>query len=159
MKTTLLFILLACSLHGQEVHHQMISSQGTSSRTATGLIVKQTIGQQSNTGTSSNSEMIIQQGFQQSFWQKHITETKDIGLVVTTFPNPFDQVINFQFSSVVAPTLTIVIFDIAGRLVFSRSLVVSDNKLTLDLSDFPSAEYLVRISGDKINYFTKIIKK
>lgn len=159
MKISFLFLVFACSLQAQEVHHQMISAQGTSTKTATGLIVKQTIGQQTITGNSVVSNLIVQQGFQQSFWQKHITGTKDIEVVVTTYPNPFYQVVNFQFSTISNSNLSVVLFDIAGRLVFSKSFFMTNNKLTVDLSNLSSATYLVRISGEKINYYTKIIKK
>ena len=47
-----LIILASNNLYAQQLHHQMISSQGTSITTASGLIVKQTVGQQSVSGNS-----------------------------------------------------------------------------------------------------------
>jgi hypothetical protein len=159
MKACILLLLLTLSLNAQEVHHQMISSQGGSIKTSTGLIVKQTIGQQSVSGNNSG-EMVVQQGFQQSYWEKHlIKENNDDGIVITTFPNPFEGVINFQFSELIEKPISVSIYDIHGRLIFLESLSVIDNLITLELSELSNAEYLVRLSGEKINYFTKIIKK
>ena len=46
----LAFLLPFLSLHTQELHHQMLSSQGTSKELPNGVFVSQTIGQQSVIG-------------------------------------------------------------------------------------------------------------
>jgi len=144
-------------IKAQILHHQMISSQGTSTTTSNGVVVNQSIGQQSVIGTSSNS-IIVQQGFQQNFWQKYLaTNVPDIK--ITTYPNPFDELINFQFSSVPASFIQISIFDIRGRLVFNESVFITNNLLTIELPRLPNSEYLVKLTNEKINYFTKIIKR
>ena len=61
-----LALLASNNLFAQQLRHQMISSQGTSITTASGLIVKQTVGQQSVSGNSPG-DIIVQQGFQQSY--------------------------------------------------------------------------------------------
>ena len=159
MKTYIFIILfgLVFSVNAQELHHQMISAQGTSTTTTTGLVVKQTIGQQSVAGTSTEG-VIVQQGFQQSFWHKHVA-TNTPGLSIATYPNPFESVINFQFSELIESVVQISVFDVQGRLVFSTTLPLTTTLLTIDLPFLSHGEYLVRLSGNKINYFTKIIKK
>ena len=66
MKQQLLLFFIGFSLYGQQVHHQMLSSQGSSNVLPTGTLVNQTIGQQSVIGNYKVSNSIIGQGFQQS---------------------------------------------------------------------------------------------
>ena len=153
-------VLFYCSnsIIAQQLHHQMISSQGTSTTTSTGLNVKQTIGQQSVSGTFQG-DMSVQQGFQQSFWKNYLKKSATLNTSITTYPNPFEQEINFQFSKPTNALVEVALFDVLGRLVVSQSVYILNNKITLALPNLPNAEYLVRLSGEKIYYFTKIIKK
>jgi len=159
------FLLLVCfifsvsnNLFAQQLHHQMISSQASSIKTTSGLIVKQTIGQQSVSG-NSKGEIIVQQGFNQSYWQKLLKDSNNPGFVISTFPNPFNDVLNFQFSSNLESSVDVSIFDSYGRSVFSQTVEVKDDLLKLvDLPVLPTAQYLVQLSGKNFKYFTLIIK-
>ena len=156
----LFFILFAAQIDAfsQELHHQMVSSQATTKVTSSGMIIKQTIGQQSVSGTSSGS-VIVQQGFQQSYWSKFIAASQANPIGVNTYPNPCREFVNFQFSiDLGTTTVDILIFDINGRIVFSKTEKMIGTLLTLDLPSLPSAPYLVRLSSSQFNYFTKIIK-
>ena len=70
-KTTLFSLAFFASngVFAQQLHHQMISSQGASTTTSSGFIIKQTVGQQSVSG-NSQGDIIVQQGFQQTYWQE-----------------------------------------------------------------------------------------
>ena len=94
----------------QKVHHQMISAQGGSATTQSGLVVKYTIGQQSVTGTKTGN-VIVQQGFQQSNWDK-IIATNNVVVNTTTFPNPYVDVVNFQFSQSIGDSVSLLVFDV-----------------------------------------------
>ena len=157
-----LLLLFSVSFYGQVLHHQMISSQGASTKTADGLIIKQTIGQQSLIGTSGNKNYVVMQGFQQSLWGKYIAsnnvETIE-GIVTTTYPNPFTETINFQFSKPVADIISISVFDVLGRLVYEQKQNAVNSILTIDLNTLPTSQYLVRLSATNLNYYTKIIKQ
>ena len=98
MKSTITFIfsLVVLNLSGQNIHHQMISSQGSSSLTGYGLIVNQTIGQQSITGSFTGS-FSVQQGFQQSYWYNYLSNSNPI--LVSASPNPFQELIQFSISN------------------------------------------------------------
>ena len=98
MKSTIIFIfsLIVLNLSGQNIHHQMISSQGSSSLTSSGLIVNQTIGQQSITGSFTGS-FSVQQGFQQSYWYNYLSNSNPI--LVSVSPNPFQELIQFSISN------------------------------------------------------------
>lgn len=154
-------MLFSISFYGQVLHHQMISSQGQTIEMADGTVIKQTIGQQSITGNSTNN-YVVMQGFQQSFWAKYIASSEIIeidGIKTITYPNPFTEKVNFQFSKPITDVITIYVFDILGRLIIEQKKESHNTILTIDLSFLPSSEYLVRLQTTKLNYYTKIIKK
>lgn len=154
----LIILLFGFSVYGQKLHHSMISAQGTTAHLPNGVIVRQTIGQQSVTGNQSIDNKMIGQGFQQSNWGKYVSENKTI-VNTTTYPNPFTDIVNFKFSSFVDNKFGISVFDINGRLVISETLLSNNNEVSIDLHGLQQAEYLVRLTGNKFEYFTKIIKK
>ena len=141
---------------GQTLHHQMISAQGGNATTPSGTIVKFTIGQQSITGTKTGN-VIVQQGFQQSNWDKIIAN--NVVLVnTTTFPNPYIDIINFQFSQSIGENVSLLVYDVLGRQVYSNTLQIFDNKTSVNLQVLQSAEYFVQLSNNTFTYHTKIIK-
>ena len=157
-----LLLVFTVTFHGQTLHHQMLSSQGLSTKTTNGLLVKQTVGQQSITGSSTNKDYVVIQGYQQSLWAKYIASNKiDAveGINTIAYPNPFTQTINFQFSKPVADDITVSIFDILGRLVYEQKKKINNTILTIDLGSLPTSEYLVRLYTNNLNYYTKIIKQ
>lgn len=153
-------LVLIGNLHiqAQSVSRQMISSQGASITTSTGLKVTQTIGQQSATG-NSKGDVIVQQGFQQSFWRTHLASSTNSNINVKTYPNPVTDFLNFEFLDFYNQKLTIAIFDINGRLVYNRNLKVEDSLFTLNLSKLEAGKYLIRLTGLNLSYYTKIIMK
>jgi hypothetical protein len=142
---------------GQTLHHQMLSSQGGNNTSTSGLIVKHTVGQQSVTGTSSGT-LIIQQGFQQSNWNKIISSNNSVAITTTTYPNPFRDIVKFKFSGSIGDTVSIIIYDVLGRQVFTDTLSITENNTSVNLSQLPSAEYFVKLSNNTFIYHTKIIK-
>jgi hypothetical protein len=155
-----LLLLFSITFHGQILHHQMLSSQGTTKKTPGGLLVKQTVGQITSTGNYDGDSMIVGQGFQQSSWERLIISNKvDVMDVVKVYPNPFVSIINFEFSKPITDLISITIFDENGRLVFEKKKDVVNAVLTLDLSILPRSIYLVRLNSPKFNYYFKIMKQ
>ncbi len=152
-----LFLLLTFNGFSQKLHHQMLSSQGGNATTSSGIVFKFSIGQQSVTGTTRGSVM-TQQGFQQSNWEKIIATNNTVRVNTTTYPNPFDDNINFQFSESVGEQVSILIYDILGRQVYSNTIQVMENKIIANLQELESAEYFVKLSNNSFTYHTKIIK-
>ena len=66
MKAFYILLLFATTTVSAQLHHQMLSSQGSTSKTNNGVMVTQTIGQQSAIGNFTNKGFDIGQGFQQS---------------------------------------------------------------------------------------------
>lgn len=157
-----IFLLFSFSFYGQILHHQMISSQGVSTKTSNGLLIMQTVGQQSLTGTSANDNYVVMQGFQQSLWGNYIASTNIEtieGIKTITYPNPFIKNINFQFSKAIDEIISISIFDVLGRLIYEQKEKAENNVLTIDLSRLPTSEYLIRLNTTDFKYYTKIIKQ
>lgn len=152
-----LLIFFTITFHGQVLHHQMISSQGMSKKMPNGTVVRQTIGQQSVTGTSSNN-YVIMQGFQQSYWGKYISSNTVEDIKVTTYPNPFISTVNFELSKPIIGLINVNVFDLSGHLIFDQKIKPNNNILTIDIPGLPSSEYLVRLNALNFNYYTKIIK-
>ena len=124
---------------------------------SSGHSVQYSVGQQSVTGTSVNG-YVVQQGFQQSNWNR-IVANNTISISATVFPNPFVDTINFAFSSSPGTQLDVVVFDVLGRLVHSEVLINENNTVSINLKKLSSAEYLVRLSSGSFLHAVKIIKK
>jgi len=154
----LLLLFLGCTAYSQQLHHQMISAQGSSNLLPSGTLVKQTIGQQSTIGNYKFPSAIVGQGFQQSFISKSVSTSLVNEISTSTYPNPFVDQIHFQFSKPVFGLITVAIFDILGRLVYKEQKEALQNVLTLDNLHFSQSEYLVKLSASNYNYSTQIIK-
>jgi hypothetical protein len=156
LKISFIIGFLSSFSFGQTLHHQMISAQGGSTTTQSGIVVKYTVGQQSVTGTKTGN-VIVQQGFQQSNWDKIIANNVVL-INTTTFPNPYIDIINFQFSQTIGDNVSLIVFDVLGRQVYSNTLQIFENKTSANLQVLQSAEYFVQLSNNTFTYHTKIIK-
>ena len=160
MKLLLLVFLFSFStLYSQELHHQMLSAQGSSKELSNGIFVSQTIGQQSVIGNYTKDGKTYGQGYQQSVWSKYISTNTNNTITTVTYPNPFVSTINFQFSQAINEPISVSVFDIRGRLIFSQEKQASGNILTIDLPNLASSNYLVRLSSPNYTYYTQILKQ
>ncbi len=141
-----------------QLHHQMISSQGTTTINDQGVVVTQTIGQQSVVGNSQVSGLAFGQGFQQSIWTRLIN-SNDQNFMAEYYPNPFFDQVTFRFTNMSDEIITIDIFDVAGKQVFSKRKNVVEDKLILQLGNLSGGSYLVRLYNEKKTFYTKLIKK
>ena len=161
MKTKFLFfILLNLSVYSQSLHHQMLSAQGTSTQLSNGVYMSQTIGQQSIIGTSTKDGVTYSQGFQQSVWSKYLNQNAALSSITTiTYPNPFVQTINFQFSKPLSDVISVTVYDIRGRLIYQEDKKAVENILTIELPQLASSNYLVKLSATNYTYYTQILKQ
>ena len=161
MKKTFFYILIITGIvgFGQNLHHQMLSSQGNSQTLYNGIYVSQTIGQQSVIGNYTVDGKTYGQGFQQSLWSKYMSSSVNNTITTITYPNPFISSINFQFSQPIKETISVALFDVRGRLVYSENKNVLDNILTLELPNLANSNYLVRLTSNNYTYYTQILKQ
>ena len=152
MKPILTFVLIFLAFNGfcQSIHHQMISSQGESSVVSSGLIVKQTIGQLSITGSFSGS-LVVQQGFQQSYWDNHLNSSNPI--LVSISPNPFTELIQYSISDLKNEKIAIHIFDVNGKIVYFKEHFV-ENQSTFAFACFSKKnQYHIRSKVHILQWF------
>jgi hypothetical protein len=135
----------------------MISSQAGSIELPRGLIVNQTIGQQSSIG-NSNKNYIVIQGFQQSLWSTYISSNNADSIISKTYPNPFVEIIKFEFSQIIIEPINILVYNSGGRLVFKGKKTAIDTILSVELSNLPTSQYLVHLYTNNFSYYTQIIK-
>ena len=152
------FLSLTLSTFSQDLHHQMLSSQGKSKVLSNGMMVSQTIGQQSVIGNHTNG-VTVGQGFQQSHWAKYVSSNVANQITTTTYPNPFVTTVNFQFSQPISETIEIALFDFRGRLLFQDKKRATDSVLTVELPQLASSNYLIRLTATNYTYYSQILKK
>jgi hypothetical protein len=158
MKAIFSYLIFITPLWGfSQLHHQMISSQGSTNITE-GIVVTQTIGQQSIIGNSEVAGLAFGQGFQQSIWTRLIN-SNDQNFMAEYYPNPFFDQVTFRFTNMSDEIITIDIFDVAGKQVYSKRKNVIEDKLILQLGNLSDGSYLVRLYNEKKIFYTKLIKK
>ena len=140
-----------------QLHHQMLSSQGSTSKTASGVIATQTIGQTSVIGTYDNLSFKIGQGYQQAFWGRIINEQNSPDFEVSVFPNPFESDFNIRYNG--EGLMSVSIYDVAGKLIYKKDHLFTTPQKTISVDAMSSGVYLVRLQTNKLNYFTKLIKQ
>lgn len=150
-------LLLLTTTASAQLHHQMLSSQGSTSQTNNGIIVTQTVGQQSVTGNYDYEYLKIGQGFQQANWTRIIIEQTSPEFEITIYPNPFDEIINIKHNS--EQDFNMNIFDPTGKLVYKNLINVIGSNQRVNLEQLPSGVYLIYLQSNNLKYFTKLIKK
>lgn len=160
MKKTILVIFLAIgnALYSQNLQRQMVAAQGNTITIVNGMYVSQSIGQQSITGTSQKNNPTISQGYQQSLWSNYIKTNETSVISVKTYPNPFFDTLNFQFSQPINANVQITLFDITGKIVFQETKLSNETILKISNIQLPSATYFVYLTSEKFNYYTQIIQ-
>lgn len=160
MKKAILLLLFSCiTVYSQTLHHQMLSAQGTSKVLSDGTYISQTIGQQSVIGTYTQEGVTYGQGFQQSTWSKYLNSNTNNAITTVVYPNPFVTTINFQFSQPIKETITISLFDIRGRLVYTEDKKASETILTIELPNLAASNYLVRLATPNYTFYSQILKQ
>lgn len=157
-----LFLLFSIASHAQILHHQAISSLGSSVKMTNGTYVSQTIGQFGALSSYSNSNLYVQQGFQQSIKNNSsqmLTKINSMGIITKMYPNPVVTTLNFEFSKDFTNTLIIEIFDLSGRTIYREEKNQVGRLLSLDLSQFLfQGFYIIKLFSSNYNYTNKFLK-
>ena len=157
MKPFYFLILLVSTTVSAQLHHQMLSSQGSTSKTNNGVIVTQTIGQQSITGNYNLDYFDIGQGFQQANWSRIIVEGTSPEFEISVYPNPFSNIIKIHHNY--ERDININIYSPAGKLVYKDVLTSTNPNQSVNLEALSSGVYLAHLHCDQLTYFTKLIKE
>lgn len=157
-----IILLCACcsfiniSLSAQVLHHQTLSSQGKNWLISNGFVVSQSIGQNSPSGTFKNSEIVVQQGFQQYAMIKYIIGNS--GITTKVYPNPFVSELNFEFSQSINDEIQVLLYDLNGKLVKSVYRKSLNKVLNVDFGDVLDGNYIALLNLGAYKFSTKVIK-
>lgn len=155
----LVFLLMGCTVFAQKLHHQMIASQGTNTKLSNGMLVNQSVGQQSAIGNYSSSKGIVGQGFIQSMVSISKTTPVITAITAVVYPNPFTDVLNFRFLAPIEGNVQVTIFDVRGRLIYSKETTPVSNVVTISELYFSEGTYFVKLEAKDVIYSSQIIKK
>ena len=152
------FVLFAKQSIGQQLNRQMLSSMGSTSTTKTGLVVLQTVGQQSVIGTWMNSSILVQQGFQQSLISTFFPLSNINTVSTTIYPNPFRDKVFVNFSELIPGEMTVDLFNMFGVVVFNQRIKDPSLNMNYNFDFLPAGSYVIQIKAN--NYlFTKTLIK
>jgi hypothetical protein len=103
-------------------------------------------------------DLNVRQGFIQPNVFAKIDEKIPMNLDVVIYPNPFLESLSlFFFNEAVADKVTVEIYDMLGRLIFSNSYPPSQN-VNVILDDFTVANYILKIQANNKQIVKKILK-
>jgi hypothetical protein len=147
-------LLLNCfSGFGQSIIRSSISSLG-SAVSEDGFILRQTIGQPSNTLIFITGELTLRQGFQQALSGENIYQAPD-PLDFKLSPNPARDKTLIEFTREIKD-YTITIYNLTGTPL----AIIPGQELQshwLDLKSYPEGMYIITITSDKKTGSKKLI--
>lgn len=137
-----------------------ISGSSKTITTNNGLyIVSQSIGQTSVIGTHTNNSYTIRQGYQQpSILADIIQLPGDNKLKATIYPNPFQQSIFISFNELILNDISIIVFDLNGKIIFSQKFPASQF-IELTLDGISNGIYVIEVSSTSKQFSAKLIKR
>ena len=122
-------------------------------------IVQQSIGQASVIGTFNNVDYILRQGFiQPNVLAKIIGKDIPLNLEAIIYPNPFVESISISFNEKVLNKIEVAVFDVLGRVVFSKNYNAEQN-LQVQLNNLSVANYILKVTANNKKFLKNIIKK
>ena len=122
-------------------------------------VVQQSIGQASAIGTFYDSDYILRQGFIQP---NVLAKIRDVAIPLSLdaiiYPNPFVESVTISFSEQITDKVEVAVFDVLGRLVFSKSYL-ANQKVNVQFNNLSVANYILKVTANNKQFIKKIIKK
>jgi len=72
-------------------------------------------------------------------------------------PNPSNGIFNLSFNEKAVETIHIEIFNLSGKLVYTKQLTDSEKKLRINLTEQPEGIYFYKIQGENLQEIGKLI--
>ncbi len=122
-------------------------------------VVQQSIGQASAIGTFYDSDYILRQGFIQPNVLAKIRDVAiPLSLDAVIYPNPFVESVTISFSEQIIDKVEVAVFDVLGRLVFSKSYL-ANQKVNVQFNNLSVANYILKVTANNKQFIKKILKK
>lgn len=154
-----MFLLIKIVLTGsysatcQSLARSSLSSLG-SAVSEDGFILRQTVGQSSNTLVFINNEMTLRQGFQQPFTGENMYRTTT-SLEFKLRPNPARDQTLLEFNEEVSD-YTITVYDLTGKPLLNIPRQSLQSKW-LNLKSFAEGVYIIKITSGERTGSKKLI--
>ncbi len=74
---------------------------------------------------------------------------------ISAFPNPAKNHVNFTYTVQNIDNVSLRIYNMTGEIIYQEPLKVGNNKLTVDISSFPTGIYMYAIYGNNRNLVSK----
>lgn len=161
-KTILIVMLFSVATisFSQEIARSTVGVSGGSTTLENGdktLLVQHSIGQSSVIGTFTSQKHTARQGFVQPPIEVKKILIDESSLNATLFPNPFTSELQIVFNEVVDESLSILVYDIQGRVVFEK-VAPPEKQISLDLEHLSSASYVLLVNTQNKQFKATILK-
>ena len=151
-------VFFFCAIKAQETERSILSSAGNISQSSS-LEISWTLGETA-VPTFSSGNITSCLGMQQGSALDPVSSVLKNELSgISIFPNPTTSLTRVNSES--SRNLEYDLFDLFGRRIFSTYTSVSQSSLLIDMQDFPTGNYFLRITDVETQEFTslKIQKK
>jgi len=136
----------------------MSGSSSTVSLNGSKFYYQQSIGQDGLIGFKQSSTFALRQGFIQPLVSPIKLSKNDNHLIVSVFPNPTRDFVNFSFADAITNDVFVTIYSSMGSVV--RSFKYSAlQELTVSFDGLVSGLYIVRISSNDRTTSVKLVKE
>lgn len=155
-----MFLCVATISISQEIARSTVGVSGGTTILESGeksLIVQHSIGQSSVIGTFKSQKATARQGFIQPPIEVKQLLNDESSLNATIYPNPFTSELQIVFNEAVDESLSILVYDIQGRVVFEK-VVAPEKEVSLDLEHLSSASYVLLVNTQNKQFKATILK-
>ncbi len=137
-----LFFIALTSLNAQRLERQSLSILG-STQYADGVVLRQTMGQPSNTTTVNAQGSVLRQGFQQPFSSNGVSTLASHQVSLLAYPNPASHNFTIQIEGE-AEDYFMQIRDVKG-IVLTNAYIKSGETNYVDCRDWVSGTYVISL--------------
>lgn len=160
-----IFFVFFCLIFGvtaaQEYQQRStLGMAGSSTEVAVGdatYYISSSIGQRSVIGTAVNEQYIVRQGFQQPPIRVMAIPEIATSLNTSIYPNPVSNFVTVSFGDAISSDILSILYDIQGREVLTL-ITAPTQSFQLDMSQFASGTYILKIRVESDIFSTRLIK-
>lgn len=145
---------------GYRIMRSNLGSSGSSQQVVTSngtYIISQSIGQSSVIGTHSNNGYYLRQGYQQPLGKIKVVGGYNHDLEAKVYPNPFKESITITFSNSILNNISVVMYDVEGKLVHSQEFLPAQN-IRVNINNISTGSYFLKVVSGRKHFSTKLIK-
>lgn len=117
----------------------------------------QSVGQASVIGNFSSDQYVLSQGFLHPAERDNIKKEEKITLHASLYPNPVCDKLIVTFDEVILSTISIEICDLLGKVLLRQDFEAA-LKIEVDLSDYKTGFYFIKIESGNKKLTTKLVK-